>query len=330
VSGICLVTGATGAVGPAVVAALGEHYQVRTLSRRPVDAALFSVPVESHLGDITDTEAVRRAAAGAHVIVHLACLLHVTNPPPALHAEYERVNVGGTASVLDAARAEGVGRIVVMSSIAAYGYAGARQLDEHSPTAPDTPYGRTKLAAERLALAATTDQHRPLCTVLRSAAVYGDRVKGNYARLVRALARKRFVPIGPGDNRRALIHDSDLARAVVLAARHPAAPGRVYNVSDGEPHTLRDIVAAICAALGRRPPRVHVPLTPVAMALRLLGAVDRGGRLPVTAAMLDKYLEDCTVSADRIRDELGFRPVVALRDGWARAVEGMRTRGDLQ
>lgn len=321
---ICLVTGATGAIGPGVVAAMSSTHDIRTLSRQPPDPTLFRVPVESFTGDVSDLSAVQRAVRGAEVVVHLAALLHMVDPPPSMRAEYERINVGGTAAVMEAARIERVSRVVVMSSIAVYGYGGQRVLDEESHTAPDTLYGETKLAAEQLALGVRGHEGAPLATVLRSAAVYGPRVKGNYQRLVTALARGRFVPIGRGDNLRTLIHETDLASATALAAVHPAAAGRIYNVSDGTPHPLREIIAAISTALGHRPPRWHVPVTPVRVALRMAAVVDR--RFP---RMLDKYLEEVAVDASRIQRELGFRPSVELVDGWRLTIATMKQEGRL-
>ena len=321
---VCLVTGATGAIGPGVVAAMAATHQVRTLSRRPPDPVLFRVPVEAFTGDVTDAETVRRAMNGADVVIHLAALLHIVDPEPGMRAEYERINVAGTRTVIDAAKQKGVGRVVLMSTIAVYGYGGGQLLDEDSPASPDTLYGQTKRAAEGVALAARRTDDGPLATVLRSAAVYGPRVKGNYQRLVTALARRRFVPIGRGENMRTLIYEDDLAAAAALAAVHPAAAGRVYNVSDGMPHRLSEIVDAIALALDRRPPRWHVPVAPVRAALRVASLIDR--RLP---RMLDKYLEAAAVDASRIRRELGFQPATDLVDGWRRTVERMRREGRL-
>ena len=319
---ICLVTGATGAVGPAVVRALAAGREIRTLSRRPPAAGLFDTTVTSFIGDVSDKNAVRQAARGTDVIVHLAALLHVTNPPPERRAEYERVNVGGTAAVLDAAKTEGVGRVVFVSTIAVYGRSAGGMLDETSPARPDSFYGETKLAAEGLALDARRGDGSPLATVLRPAAVYGTRVKGNYERLVRAIACRRFVPVGPGANRRTLVFEEDLASAIALAATHADAAGRIYNVTDGGTHRMREIIAEIRAALGRGVLRWHVPVAPVRAALAIGGIVKPG--LPHA---LDTYLEDVAVKGERIGDELGFRPLVGLAEGWSRAIAGMRQDG---
>jgi UDP-glucose 4-epimerase len=305
-----------------VVDALGSTFEIRTLSRHPPEPGLFQVPVTPFTGDICDTEQVCRAAAGARVIVHLAALLHIHNPPATARPEYERVNVGGTAAVVDAAKVAGVSRLVLLSTIAVYGHQRSVLLDESSPTHPDTFYGETKLAAERVALAARAVDGRPIATVLRAAAVYGPRVKGNYLRLVHALARHRFVPIGAGDNVRTLVFEDDVAEATALAASHPEGAGRVYNVSDGQPHALREIISAMCTALGRRPPRWHAPIAAVRAALRAASIVDR--RLP---AILDKYLEEVAVDGTRLQRELGFRPKTGLLDGWRATVAEMKRRG---
>lgn len=318
---VCLITGATGALGPSVVAALSRTHDVRTLSRQLPPAGLFRESVAIFTGDIADGIAVRRAATGADVIVHLAALLHVMNPPRAMRPEYERVNVHGTAVVVDAALTENVPRVLVLSTIAVYGYGGGTVLNEESTPHPDTFYGETKLAAERVALDAMRADGTPLATVLRSAAVYGPRIKGSYRALVDAIARRRFVPIGRGENRRTLVFEDDLAAAVALAAGHPAAAGRVYNVSDGHFHTVCEIIAAIAAGLGRRPPAWHVPVLPVRLAVIAGGLVD--ARLP---RMLDKYLEDVAVEATQIQKELGFSPRFDLDHGWATTIERMRQR----
>jgi len=288
--------------------------------------------VEIRLGDITDTAVAFAAMSGIDAVVHLAALLHIVNPPSNLRERYERINVGGTATVVDAAIKADVKRVVLTSTIGVYGPSGGRVLDEESTAVPDSFYGQTKLAAERIVLAARrADDGQPIGTVLRLAAVYGSRVKGNYSRLVQALAGGRFLPIGHGSNRRTLVYDKDVAAAVRMALEHPHAAGQVFNVTDGEIHTLRRIIEAICAGLGRRPPRVALPVTPIRLGLGVADSLGRaiGRDLPVNSTMLEKYLEDVAVDGTKIMRELGFRPAYDLTAGWREAIDQMRQNGDL-
>src|SRR4030043_2241388 len=117
---------------------------------------------------------------------------------------------------------------------------------------------------------------QPLGTVLRLGAVYGSRIKGNYERRTHALARHRFISVGSGLNRRTLVYDKDIGRAAVLAVSHPAAAGRIFNVTDGEFHTLNEIIESICSALGRKPARWSLP---AGLSRVLAGVIEKAGHL---------------------------------------------------
>jgi len=322
-----LATGATGTIGPRVVSALQQAgYQIRALSFDTPSAGMFPQNVEVLIGDVTDHLAVQSAMQGVDAVVHMAALLHIVNPPPELREKFERVNIGGTATVVEAAIKAGVQRVVLFSTIAVYGPSDGCVLNEMSPTHPDTFYAQTKRAAEQIVLNAGGADGQPLGAVLRLGAVYGSRIKGNYERLTHALARHRFIPIGSGLNRRTLVYDKDVGRAAVLAISHPAAAGRVFNVTDGEFHTLNEIIESICAALGRKPPRLSLPVGPTRT---LIGLIEKGGHAiglkpPVTMAIIDKYTEDIAVDGSLIQKELGFMPQYDLKTGWEETIREMR------
>jgi len=266
---------------------------------------------------------------GADAVVHLAALLHIVNPPAELQNLYRRVNVDGTRTVVDCAVAAGVGRVLFFSTIAVYGPTGGRVVDETTPPQPDTFYARTKLEAEGIVLQASNAAGEPLGTVLRLAAVYGTRIKGNYDQLLRALHRGWFLPLGRGKNRRTLVYDRDVARAAVLALGRPEAAGRIYNVTDSRWYRLNEIIATLCEALGRRPPRWSLPLS-LARALAGFAEVTAGRfgvSLPLNRARIDKYTEDVAVEGRRIQCELGFTPRFDLARGWEDAVREMGLTG---
>jgi nucleoside-diphosphate-sugar epimerase len=162
--------------------------------------------------------------------------------------------------------------------------------------------------------------------VLRLGAVYGSRIKGNYERLTHALARHRFIPIGNGSNRRTLIYDQDVASAAVLALQHPGAAGQIFNVSDGEFHTMNHIISTMCQALGRKPPRLSLPVGPVRFAPGIVEDMARlmGRQSPIMRATINKYTEDVAVDSRRVQKELGFMPKYDLKTGWEETIREMR------
>lgn len=302
-----LVTGATGVLGPVLVAELlSQGWSVRILRRnspQQQDRVDFPVEVDVRVGDITDEAAVARAVDGVSTVFHLAGLLHNPRPVASDIPRYEAVNVGGARHVARAAMAAGA-RVVAFSTIAVYG-ATREPVDEATPIRPEGPYATTKAKAEDVLLESGVPVR-----VLRLSAVYGRRMKGNYHRLAEALRRGRFVPVGDGLNRRTLVHENDVVLAALLAAQAQGVPRGVYNVTDGETHTMKAILAAMCEAIGRPEPRFRLPAT---LARVLARSVGHGH-------VVEKYLENVEVRGDLIRRDLDFAPRFDLRAGWRHAL----------
>jgi UDP-glucose 4-epimerase len=122
-----------------------------------------------------------------------------------------------------------------------------------------------------------------------------------------------------------------VAQAALLAAQHPSAAGKLYNVSDGHFHTLEEIIAAICQALGRNPPRLSVPVGPAHFLAGLMEDTFRlvGRKSPISRDTIDKYTEDIAVDGSLIQEELGFVPQYDLKTGWEETIQEMRKMGKL-
>jgi UDP-glucose 4-epimerase len=122
-----------------------------------------------------------------------------------------------------------------------------------------------------------------------------------------------------------------VARAVILAAAHPDAGGKIFNVTDGSVHTVAEIVAAIREALGETWP---VPRVPVLAARTAAHAIELAGRVTgrppfVSRHMIDKLVEDVAIDGRRLRQVLSFTPAFNLRDGWADTIAGLRERREV-
>lgn len=281
-----LVTGASGFIGSHVTKAL-------------TDRGLEVVPFDrTHGGDILDAEAVRRAAEGCDTVIHLAAKVHDL-AARADDPEQERVTLAGTRNVVDAARGA---RVILLSTVAVYPNSDQPH-DEESPTHPTTAYGRAKLEAERLVLAAGG-------TALRAAMVYGEGCKGNLPRLVRAVSRPLFAMPGGPDNRRSLLHVDNLVQAILLAAESEQAGGKVYVVADERVYSTREMVEIIARTVGRRAPIVKIPRWSLVLMAKLgdLGARLLRRRLPFDSATLEKLVGSHYVRPARIAHDLGYRP----------------------
>ena len=312
--GVVAVTGATGFLGPAVVHRLvTDGWKVRAMARRRPAPGLLPAEVDFIRGDLSDETSLRALLDGADVVHHLAGYAHGTMAPSAADA-YRQVNVQGARTTSSVARALGVPRFIFYSSTAVYGPTdGLPPVDEDTPINPIGAYANSKADAEKIIL--DTLGHRS--TILRLAAVYGPRLKGNYRRLFDAIARGRYVSFGRALNRRTVVFVDDVGSAAGIVTRTSDTQTRVFNVTDGDVHHLRAIVAAIAAAVGKAPPRASLPIGAAKVAARLLD-VAAAAKLSSTrgSTLLAKYLEDSAVLGERLQKELGFRPAFDLEFGW--------------
>src|SRR5262249_28923076 len=232
-----LVTGATGFIGRRLVARLArDGHRVRALVLPGEDPgavpelAALGGALDVVRGDVTDADGVAAAVRGAGRVYHLAAVVGDWGSDNA----FERINVGGTRNVLDAAAAGGVERVVMVSSIVVYGsQLRTGPCDEDAPRELGVgPYSRTKRASEEIAL----DYHafgRVPVTVVRPGNVFGP-ASGMWVDGLAALLRKgsaRWVDDGDGDADLAFV--DNVVDVIARAADAPAAAGRIYNATDG-------------------------------------------------------------------------------------------------
>jgi len=311
-----LVTGATGKVGRQLVPALlALGARVSVLTRHPGRARDLwpDGSVDWRGGDLTVPATLPDALRGITCVFHLASY----SPAPGEYDIYEApshwpVTAEGSANLVRAARETSVQRLVYLSSVKAMGDAVAASgtpADEDTPPAPETLYGRSKLAAERSVLAAGDASGMHVC-VLRLPMVYGLAGEGNIARMISAVARNRFPPWPKVENRRVAVHVDDAIRAALLAVRAPRAAGQVYLVTDGETYSTRWLYERIRFALGRPPPRWTLPLWAL-IAAADIGSVAEcltGRAMPLNLTSLGKLTGDAWYSSHKIRYQLGFEP----------------------
>ncbi len=322
-AGHALVTGGPGFIGRRIVQRfLDAGWRVATLSLPGEEApAAWAGRVRAMHADLADPRSVEGLPQDIDTVVHLA-------GPVGLAGEYERqwrVIADGTRHVCEAAAMRRA-RLVVVSSIAVYGdriqTQVCRETDGHG--AWQGAYGWAKQGQERIALDFERRRALPL-TLVRPANVYGLGGASAWGdRFLAAIRATGGAVIGDaGRNNAGLVYVENLADALWLAATHPCAVGRTYNVCDGLDVTWRRFSDDMARLAGMPPPPAY-PL----QAVRELACTNedparfvppRDAALPFLEG-LNLVGHDNRIDASRIRAELGWVP----RIGYEQALAGMR------
>lgn len=314
-----LITGATGFIGQALVPfLLSRNHTLVGLSRNPPSR---SGDIEWRQGDLTRPETLAGTADGCDAVLHLAGYAHATRGHPAAEgARHRSINLEGTRALLQLAGEAGRLPFIYISSIKAMGHDPVDCLDEDHSLPPEDVYGEIKLACEQ-AVHEYGKQHDAHVCVLRPSLVYGAKVKGNLAAMLRAIDRGRFPPLPDTGNCRSMIDVRDVGRAILAAYERPQARGQTIVLSDGECYSTYRLYTGLYRALGRQPPGWQLP----AWSLKLMGYAGEalehltGRSLPINRAAVSRLLESACYRSVRFEQCLGFAPQYR----WEDALPGM-------
>jgi nucleoside-diphosphate-sugar epimerase len=264
---LCLITGATGFIGGHLARGLvREGYAVRCLARPSSDTSrLEELDVQIAIGDLTRSDSLAHAVAGADYVLHCGALVSDW----ATTREIVGVNVQGTRNLLAASLGASVRRFIHFSTTDVYGHPEDTRIDEaYTATRFRNWYAQTKLDAEaevrRAALtsqlAQAHKQARALETVvLRPATVYGPGSADVVGEIARAIRGGHMLLVDRGRALAGLCYVENLTDAAVLALRHEAAPGHAFNVSDGVGVTWKQFTDGLAEGLGCAGARWSLP-----------------------------------------------------------------------
>ena len=313
------VTGGSGFIGGALIGRLrAEGWDVRALARSDAAAERLrergAVPVRGDLGDRASLEG---GSVGCDVCFHAAAKVEDWGDP----AEFERVNVGGTANVIAAARAAGVRRLVHVGTEAALTAGQALVgVDEGAPLRPDSPflYSSSKAKAEQLVRDANGERLETV--VVRPRFVWGKGDTTLLPAIAELVLSGRFRWVGGGRHRTDTTHVDNTVEGLWLGATRAPAGG-VYFVTDGEPVVFRDFLERMLATQGVSMPDKSVPAgvarAAAATAERAWRLLRRPGPPPLTGFAVWVSSKECTLDISRARTELGYEPVRTRDEGLA-------------
>jgi UDP-glucose 4-epimerase len=294
----CVVTGGEGFIG---------RHVVEQLKQAQHDVIAIDLVGNGLRVDVCDTQALTRVLKEIRpqVLFHLAAVADardaLNNPVKAV-----AINVGGTASVLEASRLSGVGRVVVASTCWVANAMGSGLLDETSPFLADGGghvYTTTKIASEMLTHDFAKLYGLPF-TILRYGIPYGP---GMWSGLVlknfldRAFSNRPLAIFGDGSASRRFVYVDDLARAHVLALQNVAI-NQVYNLEGMRFVTVRELAELLS---------------------RLLGGVEIEYREEPNRIGQFQYFRKL-ISSNKAYIDLGWAPEVDLEEGVRRTIESYK------
>lgn len=311
-----LITGGNGLLGRHLVAALLEREDtVRVLALPMEDTSwLEQRGVVVHRGDICQPDTLTAPMSGVGAVLHLAGMMGLWRPM----ADYHAVNVTGAENVCRAALAEGVSRVVHVSSWTVYGMGLGQPAREDFLLTPfREPYAITKAAGDIAVQRMIVDDHLP-AVIIRPGTFFGPGDRLHFGRIADRLRGGRGVIVGSGRNALPFVYVTDVVHGLLLALDREHAVGQAYNITNDRPLTQQELLETIAHEIGVSPARVHVPygaLYAAGYAAERLARVTRSKNQPmVTRLGVKLFGTDNRQAIDKARHELGFRPMVDLRE----------------
>lgn len=301
-----VVFGASGFVGREVVAQLRQHRfelieihgpRSSVKSKRP-DIYQIDITKENEVASLSElgkADVVICAAGVAHRLENVS------------RDEFWRVNVYGVENAARLAAKIGARHFVLFSSVLVYDNdsddsPNGKPVTEDSECRAADIYGQSKLAAEQAAIKICVESSMDL-TVFRPAPIIGKGSRGNFARLIKAIAGGRFLWVGDGTNLKSLVYVGDVARACVDVIEKKKPGVEIFNLA-APPVQMKMVVNQIATLLNKRVPQFKIPGPIAVLPLRIAASILPG--LSGTAKTLGKWLSSEVYSAGAIKCAYGY------------------------
>jgi nucleoside-diphosphate-sugar epimerase len=257
-----LVTGSDGFIGHHLVQYLAEHGHKVIAASRTMSGSKDPQITSAMLPDLSVPFDWQPLLHQCDAVIHLAGIAHTF----ADEDLYDRVNRRATEELAHAAFRSGKHLVFVSSIAAQSGSFSDRELTEDDPPAPNSAYGRSKLAAEQ----AVRNAGVPY-TILRPVVIYGDGGKGNFA-IIRKISRLLVpLPLGALTARRSVLSVQNFCSAAATVLANPRARGQTFIVSDPTPLTIPEIISRYRAGWGRSAWLIPVSEKVLELSLKMIG-----------------------------------------------------------
>jgi nucleoside-diphosphate-sugar epimerase len=250
---------------------------------------------------------------GPNTLVFNFAAIHRTPGHP--DYAYFETNIRGAENVCNFARKHGIESIVFTSSIAPYGAAEELKTEETLPT-PNTPYGISKLVAERIHREWAAENVGRRLSIVRPGIVFGRGENGNMTRLYKGLKGHKFAYAGRKDTIKACIYVKDLVRVMLAMAENENANRvQLYNCCYSPSFTIEQIANTMLKATGMNRHIPYIPQKPMMVAATVCGMFGGLG-LGICPARVKKLMVSTNIDGAKLAQDypLGYSLEEAFRD----------------
>lgn len=313
-----LITGATGFLGGALAHRLHNMgWDVTALGRNPVKLKeLEAAGMKPLRVDISQKDEVTASFSDFELVFHCAAF-----PSPwGSFERFHQVNVSGTRNVVQACLENNVKRLVYVSTPSIYFDHSSRINVRETDPLPDpiSHYAATKLLAEQ-----EIDKgfaNGLACVSIRPRALFGEGDTVIFPRLIPRLASGRLPILGDGENVVDLTYIQNVVDALLLCAESPANTiGKKYNISNGEPVKIWELVGRICDELRLPHPKRKISQRTANTAASMLeffySLIPSSPEPPLTRLSVSMMANSTTLDISAAQNELGYQPKVSIEEG---------------
>jgi len=311
-----IVAGASGRLGRRVLEALKrQRIPCTGLVRSKEAAAGLPKGAKGRVVDYKDLDSLRAALADATHLVNCTGLVSDS----ASDDELMIANALITRHLLEACPKTLV-RFVQLSSISVYGFDPPAKANEFSPRNPDTPYGRSKLEGERIAVEWA---HRLPITILQPGMIYGPGFREGFWPMLDKLKKGGVRIIGDGQNVLPLVHVEDVVGGVLAALRAKVPSGSIFLLVHPQVVTQREAMMGAAHAIKAVPPKESIPMGAAMLMSRAHHAISRlRGHTPsMSHDMLRQLSSNRSFDVHRAMSSMRWRPAISFKEGLAQVIK---------
>lgn len=319
----CLISGI-----PKIKCSIRNSLDIRCLVQEHEDISyLKQLGVHVFKGDVRNSESINSLFQNAQnaLLIHIAGVIH----PKLFTKDFFEINFMGTKNILEAAKKHSIARFIAISSNSPFGFNNSESpvFTENSPYNPYMGYGKSKWQMELMIKENMSKPNCPETAIMRPPWFYGPEQPVRQTTFFTMIKNGHFPIIGNGENKRSMGYLDNLVLGILLCATSAKAKNNIYWIADEKPYSMKEIVNTVLSIMKsdfgiktknkilKLPDFISDFATIADYSLQKIGLYNQ--KIHVLSEMNQSIV--CDIS--KAKEELGYTPIVSLREGMKKSIE---------